>query len=53
VDKDGYAVLKNLKPAYYCGRAFKTKTKNTAMFVAAYETMEVPLIYEGPEAEGA
>ncbi|MBI2987632.1 MAG: flavin reductase family protein [Deltaproteobacteria bacterium] len=51
VDKDGYAVLEKLRPAHYCGKAFKTKLKDGALFVAAYETMEVDMIYQGPEVE--
>ena len=44
MDKNGYAILENLKPTHYCGRAFDNK------FVASYEVMEVDMVYNGPEA---
>jgi flavin reductase (DIM6/NTAB) family NADH-FMN oxidoreductase RutF len=42
VDGDGYIVWDKLKPAHYCGHEYKTK------FVAAYQTMHVDMIYDGP-----
>jgi flavin reductase (DIM6/NTAB) family NADH-FMN oxidoreductase RutF len=52
VDPQGYALLDKLKPAHYCGKAFHNyKRKGTAMFVASYETMEVEMVYHGPEAD--
>ena len=43
VDGDGYVIHHKLKPAHYCGHAYSNK------FVAAYEVMEVDMIYDGPE----
>lgn len=42
VDKDGYVVWNELKPAHYCGNAYKNG------FVAAYQTMQVDMIYKEP-----
>jgi flavin reductase (DIM6/NTAB) family NADH-FMN oxidoreductase RutF len=42
VDKDGYVVWDRLKPAHYCGNAYKNG------FVAAYQTMQVNMIYNEP-----
>jgi flavin reductase (DIM6/NTAB) family NADH-FMN oxidoreductase RutF len=42
VDKDGYVVWDKLKPAHYCGNAYKNG------FVAAYQTMQVDMIYNEP-----
>ena len=42
VDRDGYVVWDRLKPAHYCGNAYKTG------FVAAYQTMQVDMIYTEP-----
>ena len=42
VDKQGYLVWENLKPAHYCGHEYKSR------FVAAYQTMEVDMVYTGP-----
>jgi flavin reductase (DIM6/NTAB) family NADH-FMN oxidoreductase RutF len=42
VDRDGYVVWDRLKPAHYCGNAYKTG------FVAAYQTMQVDMIYNEP-----
>jgi flavin reductase (DIM6/NTAB) family NADH-FMN oxidoreductase RutF len=42
VDKDGYVVWDKLKPAHYCGNAYKNG------FVAAYQPMWVDMIYNGP-----
>ncbi|HEY7558450.1 MAG TPA: flavin reductase family protein [Candidatus Binatia bacterium] len=42
VDKDGYVLWNNLKPAHYCGNAYKNG------FVAAYQTMHVDMIYNEP-----
>ena len=44
ITEDGYAILERLRPAHYCGRAFKNR------FVASYEVMEVGMVYDGPEA---
>ena len=46
IDRDGYVLFEKLKPAHYCGHAYKNK------FVASYRVMEVDMIYQGPEAEG-
>ena len=42
VDENGYIVWDKLKPAHYCGHEYKTK------FVAAYQTMEVDMVYKEP-----
>jgi flavin reductase (DIM6/NTAB) family NADH-FMN oxidoreductase RutF len=42
VDEQGYLVWEKLKPAHYCGHEYKNK------FVAAYQTMEVDMVYNGP-----
>jgi flavin reductase (DIM6/NTAB) family NADH-FMN oxidoreductase RutF len=42
VDKDGYVVWDKLKPAHYCGNAYKNG------FVAAYQPMWVDMIYNEP-----
>jgi flavin reductase (DIM6/NTAB) family NADH-FMN oxidoreductase RutF len=42
VDKDGYIVWEKLKPAHYCGNAYKNG------FVAAYQPMWVDMIYKEP-----
>jgi hypothetical protein len=42
VDENGYVVWEKLKPAHYCGNAYKNG------FVAAYERMEVDMIYKEP-----
>jgi flavin reductase (DIM6/NTAB) family NADH-FMN oxidoreductase RutF len=42
VDKDGYIVWDKLKPAHYCGNAYKNG------FVAAYQPMWVDMIYNEP-----
>jgi flavin reductase (DIM6/NTAB) family NADH-FMN oxidoreductase RutF len=39
VDENGYVVWDKLKPAHYSGHEYKTK------FVAAYQTMEVDMVY--------
>ena len=41
-DENGYIIWDKLKPAHYCGHEYKTK------FVAAYETMQIDMIYKGP-----
>jgi len=41
-DENGYIIWDKLKPAHYCGHEYKTK------FVAAYQTMQVDMIYQGP-----
>jgi len=40
VDENGYIVWEKLKPAHYCGHEYKNG------FVAAYETMDVDMIYK-------
>lgn len=40
VDEDGYVIWDKLKPAHYCGHEYKSK------FVAAYQTMEVDMVYK-------
>jgi flavin reductase (DIM6/NTAB) family NADH-FMN oxidoreductase RutF len=42
VDKDGYVVWDKLKPAHYCGNAYKNG------FVAAHEPMWIDMIYNEP-----
>ena len=42
VDEGGYVVWDKLKPAHYCGNAYKNG------FVAAYQTMQVDMIYNEP-----
>ncbi|HEX2230447.1 MAG TPA: flavin reductase family protein [Candidatus Binatia bacterium] len=42
VDNNGYVVWEQLKPAHYCGNAYKNG------FVAAYEPMWVDMIYNEP-----
>lgn len=42
VDQDGYVVWDKLKPAHYCGNAYKKG------FVAAYQPMWVDMIYNEP-----
>jgi flavin reductase (DIM6/NTAB) family NADH-FMN oxidoreductase RutF len=42
VDESGYVVWEKLKPAHYCGHEYKSG------FVAAYEKMEVDMIYRQP-----
>ena len=42
VDENGYIVWDKLKPTHYCGHEYKTK------FVAAYQTMEVDMVYKEP-----
>jgi flavin reductase (DIM6/NTAB) family NADH-FMN oxidoreductase RutF len=42
VDKNGYVLWDRLKPAHYCGSAYKNG------FVAAYQTMQVDMIYNEP-----
>ncbi len=44
VDKDGYVEWDRLKPAHYCGNAYKNG------FVAAYQPMWVDMIYKKPIA---
>jgi len=41
-DENGYIIWDKLKPAHYCGHEYKTK------FVAAYQTMQIDMIYNGP-----
>jgi len=42
VNEDGYVLWDRLKPAHYCGNAYKNG------FVAAYQTMQVDMIYKEP-----
>jgi len=42
VDANGYLVWEKLKPAHYCGHEYKNG------FVAAYQTMDVDMIYKEP-----
>lgn len=42
VDKNGYLLWDKFKPAHYCGHEYKNK------FVAAYQTMEIDMVYNGP-----
>jgi flavin reductase (DIM6/NTAB) family NADH-FMN oxidoreductase RutF len=42
VDEQGYLVWDRLKPAHYCGHEYKSR------FVAAYQTMDVDMVYTGP-----
>jgi flavin reductase (DIM6/NTAB) family NADH-FMN oxidoreductase RutF len=46
VDKDGYLLWDKFKPAHYCGHEYRNK------FVEAYRTMQVDMVYDGPEARG-
>jgi flavin reductase (DIM6/NTAB) family NADH-FMN oxidoreductase RutF len=48
IDANGFVLHDKLKPAHYAGHAYETDT--TAKFVAAYEVMEVGMIYQGSEA---
>ena len=50
IDSEGYVIHDKLRPAHYCGHAYNTK-EGAAKFVAAYEVMEVPMVYTGPEAK--
>jgi flavin reductase (DIM6/NTAB) family NADH-FMN oxidoreductase RutF len=43
VDDDGYVIWDRLRPAHYCGAPYNS------MFVAAYQTIDVGMPYEGPE----
>ena len=40
-DENGYIVWDRLKPAHYCGHEYKDK------FVAAYQTMQIDMVYQG------
>jgi flavin reductase (DIM6/NTAB) family NADH-FMN oxidoreductase RutF len=42
VDQNGYVVWERLKPAHYCGHEYQSG------FVAAYQTMDVAMIYKDP-----
>jgi flavin reductase (DIM6/NTAB) family NADH-FMN oxidoreductase RutF len=44
VDKDGYIVWDKVKSAHYCGAPYVSK------FVAAYEPMDVEMVYKGLDA---
>jgi flavin reductase (DIM6/NTAB) family NADH-FMN oxidoreductase RutF len=50
IDAEGYVIHDKLRPAHYCGHAYNGKD-GSAKFVASYEVMEVPLVYQGPEAK--
>jgi flavin reductase (DIM6/NTAB) family NADH-FMN oxidoreductase RutF len=45
VDENGFIVWDKVRPAHYCGAPYGGK------FVAAYETMDVGLPYDGPEVQ--
>jgi flavin reductase (DIM6/NTAB) family NADH-FMN oxidoreductase RutF len=51
VDQNGYIRFDQFKPAHYCGTAYKGQKADTAMFVGSYETIEVEMVYHGPEAK--
>jgi flavin reductase (DIM6/NTAB) family NADH-FMN oxidoreductase RutF len=42
IDQSGYVIWDKLKPAHYCGNAYKNG------FVAAYQPMQVDMIYNQP-----
>jgi flavin reductase (DIM6/NTAB) family NADH-FMN oxidoreductase RutF len=42
VDSKGYVIWDKLKPAHYCGHEYKSG------FVAAYQKMDVEMIYKEP-----
>ncbi len=42
IDQEGYLLWEKFKPAHYCGHEYKNK------FVAAYQTMEIDMIYTEP-----
>jgi flavin reductase (DIM6/NTAB) family NADH-FMN oxidoreductase RutF len=42
VDENGYVLWEKLKPAHYCGHEYKTG------FVAAYQKMEIDMVYKDP-----
>lgn len=46
IDNDGYILWDQLKPAHYCGNAYKNK------FVAAYQTLQIDMVYNEPVARG-
>ena len=48
-DADGYVIHDKLKPAHYCGHAYMRN--GASRFVAAYEVMEVGMVYDGPETK--
>lgn len=48
IDQDGYVIHDKLRPAHYCGHAYMRN--GASRFVAAYEVMEVGMVYDGPEA---
>ena len=50
VDAEGYVIHERLKPAHYCGHAYQGKD-GSSKFVASYQVMEVPMVYQGPERE--
>ena len=50
IDAEGYVIHSKLKPAHYCGHAYQGKD-GSSKFVASYEIMEVPMVYDGPEAK--
>jgi flavin reductase (DIM6/NTAB) family NADH-FMN oxidoreductase RutF len=45
VDEQGYILWDRVRPAHYCGAPYGGR------FVAAYETMDAGLPYEGPEVQ--
>ena len=44
IDANGYVLWERVRPAHYCGAPYG------GMFVGAFETMTVKLLYDGPEA---
>ena len=48
IDAEGFVIHDRLKPAHYCGHAYQRN--GGSRFVAAYEVMDVDLVYQGPEA---
>ena len=51
VDEKGFILWRKLMPVHYCGAPYNNVTPGHSMFVGCYETMSVPLLYDGPEVE--
>jgi flavin reductase (DIM6/NTAB) family NADH-FMN oxidoreductase RutF len=51
LDERGFILWDELKPVHYCGAPYNNVTPGHSMFVGCYETMSVPLLYDGPETE--
>lgn len=51
VDERGFILWEKLKPVHYCGAPYNNVAPGQSMFVACYETMGVPLTWEGPEQD--